>query len=267
MVVSDDASDDGTWALLEYYASQDSRVRPIRNTTRLGVNRNFERALSQCRGESIALCDQDDVWDRSKLAATVPLLKQHVLGYCDSQFVDEQGRSLDKKMSQRVAMYQGSGVVPLCFWNSVSGHALVFRRELLEVAAPFDISGYHDWWLAAVAAATGSIGYLDRPLVHYRQHASSQTDALQRKSSRRDSWALYRQRAIWLQRLSQVTGADQPYVRELAHLWVAREHQWFCPALVRHMRQRSDELMRLNRREPFWRFALKQLAGQRWRRP
>ena len=28
----------------------------------------------------------------------------------------------------------------------------------------------HDWWLALVAAAFGTLIFLDTPLVHYRQH-------------------------------------------------------------------------------------------------
>lgn len=266
VVVCDDASDDGTWPMVEQWAARDSRVRAMRNPERLGVNRNFELALTRCRGEFIALCDQDDVWAPSKLRATVPLLDHHIMGYCDSMFIDEQGQPLGLRMSQRVAMYQGSGVLPLCFWNSVSGHAMVFRRELLDHALPILDIGYHDWWLAAVAARVGSIGYVDQALVQYRQHARSQTDAMQRKGTRRNSWTLYRQRAAWLERLAHAPGADQPYLQELSRLWTAREHQWFCPALVAHMRRRADELMKLNSRERFSRFAFKQLWGQQWRR-
>ena len=266
VVVCDDASDDDTWPLIEQWAARDNRIRAWRHPHRLGINRNFELALSRCRGEFIALCDQDDVWDPVKLSTTLPLLNHHLLGYCDSQFVDEQGNCLGMRLSQRVNMYEGSGVLPLCFWNSVSGHAMVFRRTLLDHAMPFSESGYHDWWLAAVAATVGSIGYVDQALVQYRQHALSQTDAMQRKAVKRNSWVLFRHRAAWLQRLAQVPGPDQPYLERLSHLWAAREHQWFCPALVRHMRQRSDELMQLNPREPFSRFALKQFWGQRWRR-
>jgi hypothetical protein len=35
----------------------------------------------------------------------------------------------------------------------------------------------HDWWLALVAAATGYIDYVDRPLVFYRQHTKNSIGA------------------------------------------------------------------------------------------
>jgi hypothetical protein len=31
----------------------------------------------------------------------------------------------------------------------------------------------HDWWFAIIAAAFGTITFLDRPLVSYRQHANN----------------------------------------------------------------------------------------------
>ena len=55
----------------------------------------------------------------------------------------------------------------LLLGNSVTGAAALFRRELLDDALPLPPRAgnlYHDHWLALVAAATGGIAYVDRPL-------------------------------------------------------------------------------------------------------
>ena len=38
------------------------------NPTNLGSTKNFELAISLCRGDVIALSDQDDIWKTDKLA-------------------------------------------------------------------------------------------------------------------------------------------------------------------------------------------------------
>ncbi len=42
-------------------------VRFIRNEVKLGSTKNFEKAILRCSGDAIALCDQDDVWQKDKL--------------------------------------------------------------------------------------------------------------------------------------------------------------------------------------------------------
>ncbi len=68
-----------------------------------------------------------------------------------------------------------------CFCNTVSGHALLFHRKLLEIVFSFPDARHHDWWLASRTWDNGRVKYLNEILVHYRQHESSQTDFLMLK--------------------------------------------------------------------------------------
>ena len=69
IVVFDDGSDDQTRDVLERFKDNNPclDVRIEVNPRRLGPAGNFERAIAACRGEIIALCDQDDVWMPDKL--------------------------------------------------------------------------------------------------------------------------------------------------------------------------------------------------------
>ena len=65
----------------------------------------------------------------------------------------------------------------LLLMNTVTGAASLFRTELLDRILPFPPRigprAIHDQWIAAVALATGSVGYVDRPLHDYVQHRRS----------------------------------------------------------------------------------------------
>jgi len=69
LVVCDDGSTDGTVGLLQAFVPEAPfPVRLYRNERNRGFAKNFERAISLCTGDFIALSDQDDVWKPEKLA-------------------------------------------------------------------------------------------------------------------------------------------------------------------------------------------------------
>ncbi len=258
IVIQDDASSDGTVALVRRVAAGDPRVRLEVNPRNLGFLANFERALSRCTGDWIAPCDQDDLWHPDKLRRLAPLMADHVLAYADSRLVDDQGRDLGRRLSQVYRMVDGDDCRVFTFWNSVSGHALLMRRELLPHSLPFPPGvKFHDWWIAFQAARTGRIAYLDEVLVDYRQHAATQTDTLQARRGERPSQRIYREREAWLHAIAACPGPQQPLLAELAARWSARRTRWWSPGLAWLVRRHGEVLMRINRRESPLRFALK----------
>src|ERR1700721_581226 len=70
LVGCDDASTDRTLGIIEDFARQ--APFPVRievNAANSGSTPNFAKAIGMCKGDSIVLADQDDVWVPSKLAA------------------------------------------------------------------------------------------------------------------------------------------------------------------------------------------------------
>lgn len=60
----------------------------------------------------------------------------------------------------------------------------MFNDALRKIAIPIpDEAAGHDWWLALLAAALGTIHYLDRPLIRHRRHATNAS-----YSGRRTRW-------------------------------------------------------------------------------
>ena len=64
-------------------------------------------------------------------------------------------------------------------------HEIVLNKPLAELSCshmPEEKILMHDWWLALIAAAFGSIGYLDEPTIDYRQHGNNVVGAKNTRS-------------------------------------------------------------------------------------
>jgi glycosyltransferase involved in cell wall biosynthesis len=214
LVVRDDASDDDTVQRLEavYTAhvtasGQAPALRVTRNPQRLGVARNFEAALLECRGDLVALSDQDDRWDPQRLASLVPrfiddpaLLLLHgdarLIGGDDSDLGSTLFHALGMTKSELQRISQGQGWQVLLDRNLVTGATVLLRRTLLEHALPIPPHWIHDEWLGMVAALRGGLQVEPRPLLAYRQHGRNQIgarrarldDLILRALSRRGEW-------------------------------------------------------------------------------
>lgn len=174
VVAVDDCSTDDSLALLHRYAARDPRIRVFRNDTNLGHLRSFDRAMSLCDGPLIAPSDQDDRWHPRKLRRLLDALGEADMAYCDSEYIDCDGNPLGRRISEDLdAMHQGRDPLRFLFQNTVSGHALLVRRDVFEAARPFPELLYHDWWLAMRAASGNGVVYVAEPLVQFRRHAAA----------------------------------------------------------------------------------------------
>lgn len=174
VVVVDDCSTDGSLALLREYARRDARIRVHANQVNLGHLRSFEKCMSLCDAPMIAPCDQDDVWHPRKLATLARAIGKADMAYCDSAYIDGDGQPIGRNISDDLStMHDGRDPMKFVFQNTVSGHALLVRREVFDAARPFPHELYHDWWLAMRAAAGNGVVYVDEPLVQFRRHVSA----------------------------------------------------------------------------------------------
>lgn len=189
VVICDDCSTDGTIALLRQLAAEAPfPVRILENSAQLGYNKNFERALSECTGELIFICDQDDYWFPEKISAMTAYMTAHPtlqLAFCDAWVTDEnlEGRQIrfwervnfDANVRQR--WNDGETMEVMLDGNRVMGCASVLRRSFLKTVLPIPeaIPGYiYDGWLALVGAADNTIAFIDQPLQLYRTHMQQQ---------------------------------------------------------------------------------------------
>jgi glycosyltransferase involved in cell wall biosynthesis len=189
VVACDDGSTDATISILREFAGRARfPVRIIENEQRLGVSANFAKAVSECRGDYFAPCDQDDIWLPERLETFAALLTKHPYGlvFSDAFLLDEKSRSLNSRAWQSFGVRRreikrftsGRALELLVERTLVTGATMILSRDLLDVAFPLPANLpkpiIQDGWLALVAAARGEIAAVPKPLMFYRRHAAQQ---------------------------------------------------------------------------------------------
>ena len=171
-VFVDDASSDASLAILQEYALRDSRIRLILNPVNQGLLATFETGIRAAKGEIVALADQDDVWMPEKISLLAGAIGSHSLIYADSALTDAAGARTGK-FSDRNHLCDYPKALHYVFGTKAMGHAMLFKREIIDIALPFPDYVGHDYILGFAAAALNGVAYFPATLVNYRQHSSN----------------------------------------------------------------------------------------------
>jgi len=194
LLVRDDGSQDNSKDIIEEFAAKDSRIRLVDDEREgRGTSKNFAALMQVALAEgadAIFFADQDDIWLPHKLSRQLKSLQEMeeqyspgtpLLCYSDLEVVDEHLHQIHPSFMryEKLRHEPDNPIHVLLTQNLVTGCSVVINRALLELATPIPTGiALHDWWLAICAAACGRIGYIDQPLVQYRQHSRNQIGAL-----------------------------------------------------------------------------------------
>jgi len=94
LIISDNASTDGTADICRRYEKQDSRIRYIRQPLNIGLAPNHNFVFRQARGELFKWASHDDLYARDLLKRCVDALDENpqvVLAHSWTAMVDESG--------------------------------------------------------------------------------------------------------------------------------------------------------------------------------
>jgi glycosyltransferase involved in cell wall biosynthesis len=197
IIICDDGSTDNTRHLLEKFAAESSIPITLHfNDQNLGSVKNFERAITLCTGDVIALSDQDDVWRSDKLHLFEAVLNDSPsagIVFSDAAIVDEKLNPLNRRMwdevgfdaHKRKLVKSGRALEVLITGWTVTGTTMAFRSRFVKLSLPIpdEIAMIHDGWIALTIAAVADVVAVDEPLIQYRQHAQQQIGAPARKEA------------------------------------------------------------------------------------
>jgi glycosyltransferase involved in cell wall biosynthesis len=197
IVICDDVSTDNTRVLLENFKQQSPVPVTLHfNEQNLGSVKNFERAITLCTSDVIALSDQDDVWRNDKLQRIEDAFNNSPsagLVFSDAEIVDENLNPLNRRMwddvgfdaHRRKIVKTGRALEVVITGWTVTGATMAFRSRFVKLSLPIpdEIAMIHDGWIALTIAAVADIVALDEPLIQYRQHAQQQIGAPARKET------------------------------------------------------------------------------------
>jgi glycosyltransferase involved in cell wall biosynthesis len=275
VVIGDDASADGTGAILTEYAGKfPDRIRLLLRTKNIGMNANLADTLAACRGEYVALLEGDDYWIGSeKLTRQAGFLDGHP--ECAScfhnavVFSDDDGVSMDgcyvqpdgrhvmcapdlpARISQRDLLTRN--YIPTC--------SVMFRRSSVGMLPPwFEKLPLGDQPLHILCTEHGSAAYLPEVMGAYRLHGSSvwsnktklyrlsrtlvMLEELERHFQGRPQGAI-----VWGQRMGMLHGyarllgehgqATEAAAAATTYLKLAIKRPWFCVKHLSSLRRMS----------------------------
>jgi glycosyltransferase involved in cell wall biosynthesis len=175
VIVVDDGSTDGTARELERFTG---RIHVVRRANG-GCPAAFNTAFAEARGDFVALCGADDVWEPQKLEwqlqtiveqPEVDLLCGHAVlfGRSEGEYSRPPGVGVLDGAALKDALYR-----QCC----ICAPSVLIRRSLFERLGPF-IENFgaddHEYWFRCLRA--GAIFYYDpRPLLSWRQHENNLT--------------------------------------------------------------------------------------------
>jgi len=195
ILIMDDCSPDNTAEVGSSFT--DARVRVVRNESNLGALRNYNKGIALSRGKYIWLISADDYLRRSCVVRRyVDLMEAHpsvgytfcpgigvrageetnVLGY---SVYGNRDRVVDGQVFLRT----------LLNYNKVLAPSAMARRECYERISYFpldvvwaetavDMIWGGDWYLWLAFALQWDVGYFAEPMVCYREHDGSMTNAV-----------------------------------------------------------------------------------------
>jgi len=158
----------------------DPRFTWVENGERLGVRKNFEKAIrlaAQRDVDLIAFADQDDIWLPEKISTSVtaitnagPMGLVHTDAYLliHDELLSETIHSLHRITQTKTSVEE------IIVYPSISGYLIVLDAQLVRRHPEIpEAMRYHDHWYSVVATAYGGVHRIDEALAIDRQHENN----------------------------------------------------------------------------------------------
>lgn len=175
VVVVDDCSVDSTITIFKEYA-QRYPIKIYQNEINLGVNKNFEKAVSLCSGDYILLCDQDDIWFPNNIKTKIETLEK--MPKNEPAFVGSRSVLVNNKLKKIMSFSKRKDDSnPLTIWlTPYQGTTIAMNRQLVELLPkwPGSFKNFpYDSFIRIVAVLTANVYGLAKPLMYYRYHGDN----------------------------------------------------------------------------------------------
>jgi teichuronic acid biosynthesis glycosyltransferase TuaG len=166
-VVVDDASRDGSAAVLAQYAERDLRIRPVFQPVNGGAAAARNAGLGVIRGRYLAFLDADDYWLPEKLAKQVAYMREKgaPIVHTSYRFIDKKGAFLPGgvRASNRVDLRTYMRNTEIGMSTSLLDRGQVGEFSFRDIRLCQDTH----LWLVLLRRGLVSLGMAET-LVHYR---------------------------------------------------------------------------------------------------
>ncbi|NJO33632.1 MAG: glycosyltransferase family 2 protein [Rhodospirillales bacterium] len=178
LIITDNASVDGTKDICEAYAKRDSRVRYAPNSKNLGAAPNYNRGFELARGEFLKWCAHDDLISANFVSVCVKALDDDpkaTLAFARTQCIDTDGKEIAGEDSEEMEsilderpedrFYKAITMGGTCF--PIFG---LFRMTALRKSTLHRLYYGSDRALIAETALLGRCLRMDEAIFYNREH-------------------------------------------------------------------------------------------------
>jgi len=181
LIISDNASTDGTRKIAEGYALKDPRIRVVGHDETVGAHRNYNSIVPLARGEYFKWAAHDDLLESTFLEACLEALMNNpsaVLAYTRMAIVDEHGQQFGERSSSYSYTDASASVRFRRYIGDRHRSEPVFGLQRADVLRSTPLLGHYpgsDWTFLAELALRGEFVQVDRQLFLNRDHRGRST--------------------------------------------------------------------------------------------
>lgn len=208
LIIIDDCSADETGKIVS--GMEDARIKYTRNSSNMGVNRSFEKAIKMAENAYIFMADQDDLWTEGRVMRMLKELQEgNLLVSGNSIAIDADGQETDYDLGtlyeEDSKQYEKNILRIFTGKAYYYGCAMAFHRNLKKIILPFpSYIESHDLWIAMAANMVKSNAHVEETVLKRRIHGKN-ASVLQRKLTEKlySRWIFVKSYAALLWRLKK----------------------------------------------------------------
>lgn len=182
VLIFDDGSTDQTVNLIDQYISKNQlkNWKLSKNEKNIGWRKNFMEGIRKCTGDIIFTCDQDDIWNLSKIEKMKSVMEEDaqigLLVSSYTEFYADNDRYLPTpcKKEERKSCVRKIPLSKNILEVPYPGCTYCIRKEFFYICSPYWIETCpHDALLWRSAMILGRAYLLEESMVLWRKHSTS----------------------------------------------------------------------------------------------
>jgi len=167
-IIIDDYSIDNTRLIIDKFAGEDNRIKPIFLEANNGIANARNKGISAAKGKYIAFLDSDDLWKPEKLAKHINYMEKN---YCDFTYSNYELINYDGKFIKNIIFNKKTvDYKELLNSNQIACLTTVIKSEIIKSVMMPNIK-HEDYatWLSILKMHVKYAERLDGILASYRR--------------------------------------------------------------------------------------------------